>query len=240
MADHKLLRLSAILLLIGELVLTVLTLFVHAGGGDTIEATYALTAASGNWEAVHLAQFVSSAVLLAGLLVLPFALNVSAGAPRWVGFFAAISVGVALALAAVLYGLDAVANKQAELAWVSAPEAEKAARFASAQAIRWLEWGITSYYDFVFGLALVLLAVVVVWTARVPRPIGCLMALSGLAFFVLGWLVGTRGFTPANTVPADGGYTVLSALTLWLLIVAWRKESVQTASGKESIQAAIG
>jgi len=35
-------------------------------------------------------------------------------------------------------GVDGVALKQAVNAWASAPDAEKAARFASAEAIRWL------------------------------------------------------------------------------------------------------
>jgi len=80
------------------------------------------------------------------------------------------------------------------------------------------------------GLALVLYALVIVWTARVPRPIGYLMGLSGLAFIVLGWLVGTEGFTSANTVPTYVGHGLNDVWMIWLLIVAWRrKESVQAA-----------
>ena len=41
--------------------------------------------------------------------------------------------------------VDGVALKQAVNAWASAPVAEKAARFASAEAIRWIEWGARSY-----------------------------------------------------------------------------------------------
>ena len=76
-----------------------------------------------------------------GTLVLFFALGVSEGTPRWVSFFAAISAGVAVALSGVVYAVDGVALKQAVDAWVSAPTAEKAARFARAEVIRWLEWG---------------------------------------------------------------------------------------------------
>ena len=230
MIDRNLLRLSATLLFIGVVLSTVLTQYVHPGGGPTMEATFANYAASGDWAAIHLGEFVSEAVLLAGLLVLFFALGVSQGTPRWLGFFAAIAAGVALAEASVLYAVDGVALKQAVDAWASAPAAEQAARFASAEAIRWLEWGINSYWNFMQGLALVLYAIVIVRTARVPRPIGYLMGLSGLAFFVLGWLVGTRGFTNANNVPTNAGWTLLYVLTIWLLIVAWRmKESVQAA-----------
>ena len=82
------------------------------------------------------------AVLIAGLLVLFFAFQVSQGTQRWVGFFGAVSASVALALSGVLYAVDGVALKQAVDAWASAPAAEKPTRFANAEAIRWLEWGL--------------------------------------------------------------------------------------------------
>jgi hypothetical protein len=232
MADRNLLRLSATLLFIGLVLETFVSQYLHPGGGPTMEATFANYAASGDWAAVHLGEFIGEAVLLVGLLVLFFALGVSEGTPRWLGFFAAIAAGVALALNGVLSAVDGVALKQAVDAWASAPAAEQATRFASAEAIRWLEWGTNSYWNFTRGLALVLFAIVIVWTARVPRPIGYLMGLSGLAFIVLGWVVGTEGFrgTPTHAVPTDVGYGFLFVLSIWLLIVAWRmKESVQAA-----------
>src|SRR5207245_1108835 len=64
-------------------------------------------------------------------------------AARWAGRFGAASAVVALALYGVLQAVDGVANKQVDDAWVAAPAADKAARFASAEAIRWLEWGGT-------------------------------------------------------------------------------------------------
>ena len=84
------------------------------------------------------------------------------------------------------------------------------------------------------GLALVLFAIVIVWTARVPRPIGYLMGLSGLAWLVLGWLTGTEGFT-STAVPGLAGEVFLFAWMIWLLIVAWRmKESAEIAPGSGS------
>jgi hypothetical protein len=230
MVHQKLLRLSATLSFIGLLVYSVASL-LHADGGPTYQATFANYAASGDWAAVHLGEFVGMAVLLAGLLVLFFALNVSEGAPRWLGFFGTIATGVTLALEGVLYAVDGVALKQAVDAWASAPAAEQAARFASAQAIRWLEWGANSYSNIMLGLTMVLFAIVIVWTARVTRPIGYLMGLAGLAFIVVGWVVGTEGFGP-HAVPMDAGALFLSAWIIWLLIVAWRR--------KESVQAALG
>jgi hypothetical protein len=76
-------------------------------------------------------------------------------------------------------------------------DGEKAARFASAEAMRWLEWGARSYENFTLGLA-VLCAVAVVRSAPIPRPIAYLMGLSGLLYVVQGWLAGSEGF-PKHT-----------------------------------------
>jgi hypothetical protein len=101
---------------------------------------------------VHLGQFAGIAILLAGLLALFFALDVRDGTASWAGRFGAASAVVALALYGVLQAVDGVANKEVDDAWVAAPAAEKAARFASAEAIRWLEWGARSCQDFAPGL----------------------------------------------------------------------------------------
>ncbi len=225
MADRSLLRLSTTLVVIGEVLFALVTLF-HPGREDPNNhpAVFAEYASSGSWIAVHFGQFVLMAVLLAGLLVLSFALNVRSGVLGWVGRFAAVSVVVALALYGVVQAVDGVANKHAVDAWASAPEAEKAARFASAETMRWLEWGTSSYQTFMFALTLILLATVIVWTARVPRPIGYLMGLAAIPYLVQSWVLGTEGFAISWLA---GGLSVVSlplmlAWSIWLLIVAWR------------------
>ncbi len=230
MADHKLLRLSATLLFIGVVVEFVLN-FLHPGCVCTVQTEFTEYTNSSIWAAVHLGQFVGSVVITAGLLVLFFALGVSEGTPRWLGFFGAIAAGVALALAGIVYAVDGVALKQAVDAWVSARASEQATRFASAQAIRWLEWGTRSYQDFMSGLALVLFATTIVWTARITRPIGYVMGLIGLAFIVQGWVEGTVGLdSVAHFVTSNITFLSITVWSIWLLIVAWRmKESVQAA-----------
>ena len=222
MVRLTLLRVSAMFLLVG-LVLSDVMQILHPGGGSTYEATFIYYAGSSDWMAVHLGQYVAEAILLAGLLFLYFALNLSEGTPRWLGFFGATAIVVTLALYAVLQAVDGVALKQAVDAWALAPPEEQAARFASAEAIRWLEWGMNSYWNVTQGLALVLYATAIVWTARVSRLIGVLMGLAGVSFIIVGWLVGTRGFTPANNLPTQAGYLLLLVLTIWLLVVALRR-----------------
>ena len=219
-ADGKLLRLSVTLLVVGWVLLAVTSVVLHPGGGATFEATFANYAASGDWAAVPLGEFVGTALFFWGLLVLFFALNVPESPARWLAFFGAISAGVTLVLAAVIYAVDGVALKQAVDAWASAPAAEKATSYASVLAIRWVEWGTTSYQDFMWGLTLVLFATTIVVTARIARPIGYLMGLSGVALLVLGWLVGTRGFTSANTLPEYARDVLTTAWIIWLLISA--------------------
>ena len=232
MADRNPLRLSGALLLIGLLVYGVLQ-FPHPGSPTpTDQAQFAAYAMSSSWAAIHLGEFLGLAINTAGLLVLFFALNLSQGTPRWMGFFAAVSAAVAGALAAVVYAVDGVALKQAVDAWASAPAADQATRFASAEAIRWLETGARSYQEFTSGVALVLFATTIVWTARVARPIGYLMGLSGLLLIVMSWIAGTQGLDSA-TRSILFNISALSNLiwTIWLLVVAWRmKESVQVSS----------
>jgi hypothetical protein len=114
------------------------------------------------------------------------------------------------------------ANKQVDAAWVSAPAAEKAARFASAEATRWVEWGARSYHDFALGLALLLFAAAVARTAPVPRPIAYLMALSGLTYLAQGWVIGSEGFSGTHTTLILLAWALSLAWMIWLVLVAWR------------------
>src|SRR5437764_5350077 len=130
------LRVAATVLFVGEL-LTLLVGLLHPGREPANDhpAAFAEYAASGNWTAIHLGQFAGLAVIVAGLLVLFYALDVHAGAAGWANRFGAVSAVVALALYGVLQAVDGVTLKQTVVAWVRAPEAEKAARFASAEAV---------------------------------------------------------------------------------------------------------
>jgi hypothetical protein len=216
------LRLSATLLLGGQLLYIVVTQFHTGGEANDHPAIFAAYAGSGIWTAVHVGQFAAMAILLAGLLALVCVLDVQAGTAGWAGRCGAASAVVALALYGALQAVDGVANKQADVAWVSAPEAEKAARFASAEAIRWVEWGMRSYHAFALGLALLLVAAAVVQTAWVPRPIAYLTGLTGLTYLVQGWLVGEEGFSQPVSIVIVLAWVLSLAWMIWLVVVAWR------------------
>ena len=135
-----------------------------------------------------------------------------------------------LALYGVVMAVDGVALKQAVNAWVSAPDAEKAARFASAEAIRWIEWGARSYENFALGLALLLFAAAVGRRAWGPRPIAYLMGLSGLTYLFQGWVAGADGFTRTHDLAIVLSWVVNLAWMIWLVVIAWRARELEPAS----------
>jgi uncharacterized protein DUF4386 len=219
----------------------VVTLF-HAGGdANNHPAVFAGYARSGIWAAVHVGQFACMAILLAGLFALFFALDVQAGTARWAGRFGAALAAVTLALYGGVLAVDGVALKQAVDAWASAPDADKAARFASAEAIRWLEWGMRSYASFALGLAVLLFAVAVVRTAWVPRPIAYFMGLAGLTDLVQGWLAGSEGFSPTHTFAIVLAEVLNLAWMIWLVVIGWRmRDSEPVSPGRLGEHAVAG
>jgi hypothetical protein len=234
MTDRASFRLSATLLIVGQLLYIVITLFHADGEANNHPAVFAEYAVSTTWTAVHVGQFASMAILLAGLFALCFALDVQAGTANWAARFGAASAAVTLALYGVVLAVDGVALRQAVNAWASAPDAEKAARFATAEAIRWLEWGTRSYQNFALGLAVLLLAAAVVRTAWVPRPIAYLMGFSGLTYLVQGWVAGTEGFSPTHTIAIVLAEVLNVAWMIWLVVVAWRMKETPEALPDEA------
>ena len=222
-ADRKALRLSAGLL-VSSLIVLVIAIVFHPSGGDPNDhpATFTLYAQSAGWTADHLVQFIGEAIGVAGLIVLLYALNLPDGMPRLAARIGVVSAGVALALIAIRSAVDGVVLKRAVDAWVNAPDAEKVARFASAETARWLEEAITSYQGFVLGVALILLAALIVWTAQVPRPIGYLLALGGVGYLAVSWILGVSGFAPERAVPSYIAVFAPPIAGVWLLISAWR------------------
>jgi hypothetical protein len=220
--DRRSLRLAATLLLGGQLLYVVVTLLHTGGEANDHAAIFAAYAASDIWTGVHVAQFACTAVMLAGLVALFYALDAPPGTAGWAARFGAASALTALAMYGVVLAVDGVALKQAVNAWAKAPEPEKAARFAVAEGMRWLEWGARSYEDFTLGLALLLFAVAMLRTARVPRPIPSLMGLSALVYWVQGWAAGTHGFSQTHSTGIVLAELLNAGWMVWLLVVARR------------------
>jgi hypothetical protein len=46
--------------------------------------------------------------------------------------------------------------------------------------------------------------------------------LSGLAYIVQGWIIGSEGFSENNTIPTLIAYGLIIVWSIWLLVIAWR------------------
>jgi hypothetical protein len=232
------LRLPAALLLVGQLLYIGVTQLHPGGDANNHHVVFGEYAGSGTWKLVHLGQFAGMAILLAGLVALFFAVDAPAGSARWTARLGAASAVASLALYGVLQAVDGVALKQAVNAYASAPDAEKATRFASAETIRWLEWGVRSYQNVVLGLALLLFAVAVARTRWIPLPIALLMGLSGLTYLLQGWVVSSEGFSSPESLAIVLAFVLDLAWMIWLVVAAWGPGS--QAPTRKSRTAATG
>jgi hypothetical protein len=231
MIDRKSLRFSAILLVAGVVVFILVTVLFHPGGvPDNDAATFRGYANSTYWPLIHAIQFAGNAIIVFGLLALFSALNVKSGLVGVLNRFAAYSAVASLAFLAAVYAVDGIALRQTVDAWLNAPPSVQSAYFAVAQGIRVVEWGVRGYSDYLSGFSLVLFATVITLTARISRPIGYIMGLTGLGFIVRGYTYGLTITTAVSSTPPSivEGLTIfvvdlgLLVWTVWLLISAYR------------------
>jgi hypothetical protein len=215
------LTLSGALLLVGFVVNAIQRMLLHpTGAEDDHEAIFTEYADSDVWVATHLAEFVLILVALAGLLVLCRALRPETP------YLALLAAGALIASAATwaaLQAVDGVTLKQAVDAWDGASGTEQATRFADAETVRWIEWGLQSYFRVVLGVAFVLLGAAAVVSRLVPSWLGVLLVVGGLLSLAVGFSVAyaglESGFQDAVGVALQ---LVILVFIVGLLVVARR------------------
>src|SRR4051812_16095532 len=132
MINRKTLRLSVALLVVGFILYAMVGLLHPDGPANNHTVVFAEYANSAVWTAVHLGQFAGMAVVIAGLLVLYFALDLRAGGAAWVGRLGAVAATVALGLYGVLQAGGGGALQKAGDAWGGGAERGKGARLSPA------------------------------------------------------------------------------------------------------------
>jgi hypothetical protein len=189
-ADRAL-TLSGVLLVVGFVINAIQRMLFHpTGAEDDHEAIFTEYAASDGWVATHLAEFLLLLVAFAGLLVLCRALRPETP------YLALLAGGAVIATAAtwaVLQAVDGVTLKQAVDAWAGASGTEEATRFADAETVRWIEWGLQSYFRVLLGVAFLLLGAAAVVSRLVPSWLGLLLVVAGLLSLLVGISVGYAG-----------------------------------------------
>lgn len=202
----------AALTLAGQFLYIAATLLHTGGEANNHAAIFAAYAASDAWLGVHAAQFAAMALMLSGMI------GIFAVLGDWWARIGAGAAIAALALYGALQAVDGVALKHAVDAWASAGDAESAVRFANAETLRWLEWGMRSYHDYALGLALLAAAIAVVRVG--VWPLATMISLSAMAYVAQGWLAGAEGFSPSQSIAIIVGWICNVVWMSWLLLMS--------------------
>ncbi len=208
-------RLSAVLLVVGAALAVVGgILHPHDEPPNSHAAVFAEYAHSTDWVWVHDLQFLSAAVVVAGLLTVGRALQ-RVGVPRTLVRVGDAAAAATLALIAVNMAVDGVALKQAVDAWAGADPGDRASRFAAAEAVRWLEWGVNSFFTILLGVTLLTFAAGLLSRAHLGTQVrlaGVTGVLAGVLLVVNGLTVGAHGFEATALSPIATGLYVVMAL----------------------------
>ena len=103
--------------------------------------------------------------------------------------------------------------KETADAWAAASGAEKATAFANAETVRWIEWGLQSYFRVFLGAAFLLAGAALVTSRLAPRWLGALLLLAGLLSVALGFDVSYSGL--------ESGFQGIVALAFQLVVLVF-------------------
>ena len=200
-----------------------------SGEEDDHEAIFTESAQSDVWVFTHFLEFVLVLVALLGLLVL---CRVLRRETPYLALLAAGAILVTSATWAALQGVDGVTLKQSVEAWAAASETEQeAARFADAETVRWIEWGLQSYFRVLLGLTLLLLGAAAVVSRLVPTWLGVLLVVAGLLSVTVGLSVGYAGLESGfQDAVALGFQLVVLVFIVGLLVVGRRAREPGSAA----------
>lgn len=216
-------RVGAVLLPLSIILFTIATAVWHPHRENPMDhlAVFMEYSQSGNWVAVHFAQWVAASSLSGGLIALYYSLatNAREGA-RVAARFGLVGSVLTAAAFTMLQAVDGVALKWAVDAWASAPVDERAPLLAGAMALRWTEYALQSYSNVLLGVTLLLFAGAMALGARYPRWLAWAAAGSGIAWIAHGVTVAYIGLF--DSTPRLVAIILLAAWGFSLAFLMWR------------------
>ena len=134
----------------------------------------------------------------------------------------AIGAGAGLAVTGAVQAVDGVALKVMVDTWAAAPEANKAAVFQAAFAVRQIEVGLAAISSLLLGVTVIVYGVAFLVDRSLPRWLGWLAIVAGVPTAVAGVVVAYTGFSgSAMAIIMPSG----SLLLLWMIalgVMIWR------------------
>jgi hypothetical protein len=166
----------------------------HEQPNNTVAAFSEYSHATG-WTAVHVGQFFGALLIVFSLLAL------SRSLARQSGLAGALATGGAAALVVVAgvfaaqMAVDGVALKHAVDSWAAATGPAKISALQVAEGIRWLEKGLSTFFHFMNGTALLGLGFSFVVGRTYRSWPGWVAIVAGIAFLAGGASTGETGFS---------------------------------------------
>jgi uncharacterized BrkB/YihY/UPF0761 family membrane protein len=228
-SKRSILKLTGLLLVGGFLLNLIATVFHPSGSEDDHNAIFSKYSDSDAWITIHLGQFIGVLIALAGLLVLYRVLTLGGEAPLLARFAAGATIATA-ATWAVLQAVDGVALKQAVDAWTEASGTGKAIRFADAETVRWVEWGVQSYFRVLLALTFVLFGATILMTRVVASWLGWIAVFMGSLSAAIGIDVGFNGL--------ESGLQDVAGIAFLLAVVVFAVGISVTRGRRRDLQSA--
>src|SRR5215203_3495344 len=137
--------------------------------------------------------------------------------------FGLAAVVLTAATFTMLQAVDGVALKWAVDAWAGATAEQKTATFAAAEALRWTEYAVQSFFTILLGLTLILYGLAIALGSVYPRWLGLIAIVSGVAWITHGVRVPYVGLF--DSIGEAVGSLLLYSWTFIMAFVMWRKSS---------------
>lgn len=209
---------------ISGLALFFATSSMHPAGADPADsaAAFAEYARNAAWTDVHTGQFFGVLVLMLGFAALYRRLTADGEVAAMLGWLGALATAATIAVIAALQAVDGPALKFVVDQLAAAASGETATAMRVAEAMRWLEVGMNSYFRILLGLVLALFGAAMAVSRLLPRWLGWFGLAAGLGSVGQGIYVGHYGFAIASPLVALPTYLFL----LWFVVAGvalWRR-----------------
>jgi hypothetical protein len=166
----------------------------HEQPNNTVAAFSEYSHATG-WTAVHVGQFFGALLIVFSLLALSRSLARQSGLAGALATGAAAALVVVAGVFAVQMAVDGVALKHTVDSWAAATGAAKTSALQVAEGVRWLEKGLSTFFHFMNGTALLGLGLSFIVGRTYRSWPGWVAVVAGIAFLAGGASTAETGFS---------------------------------------------
>jgi hypothetical protein len=206
---------------------------LHAGTVDPNNSPTVFVEYFGSsiWTLVHVGQYFGTFLIAFAFLTIARSMRNDGGLTEAFAGVGAVAVTVVLAIFAVQMAVDGVALRESIAAWVLAPEPDRAAAYLVAESVRWIEKGLSAFFQLNNGTMLVALGLAVSLGRRYPRWLGIVALGAGVAALAGGLVVARTGFSPQGAAILGPASIAGAVFLVGIGVSMWRAAS-RTSRGR--------